>query len=210
MSKNKDKGHGKEKLKEYRDKRDFDKTTEPKGEKKKKGSKEPRFVIQKHDASNLHYDFRLEIDEVLKSWAIPKGPSTNPDDKRMAINTEDHPLDYIDFEGIIPEDEYGGGTVIVWDGGRYENLRAKKDDDGLSMQDSFNDGKIEVWLQGKKLKGGYVLIRTGGKDKKQWLFKKMEDDEADKRRNPVSTEPESILSDKTIEDIEKEMKEDDS
>lgn len=192
-------------LNEYTNKRDFDNTTEPQGGKKKAGSR-PRFVIQKHDASSLHYDFRLEIDEVLKSWAIPKGPSTDPSDNRLALNTEDHPLEYMDFEGTIPEDQYGGGTVIVWDGGTYENIRKRKGSDGKTMREAFDDGKIEVWLEGKKLRGGYVLIRTGDKGSERWLFKKMKDDEADKRRNPVSTEPNSILSGKTIKQIEKEMK----
>ena len=196
----------KDKLREYKKKRDFKKTTEPKGGKKKSSDK-PRFVIQKHDATNLHYDLRIEIDGVLKSWAVPKGPSTDPKDKRMAILTEDHPLEYADFEGIIPEEEYGAGPVIVWDGGTFENIRSEKEGDGLSMQKSFDDGKIEVWLNGKKLKGGYVLIRTGKKDENQWLLKKMKDDEADARRNPVSSEPKSILSDKTIEEMEKEMEE---
>lgn len=194
----------KSKLNEYRKKRDFEKTTEPSGSKKKKGTM-PRFVIQKHDASRLHYDFRLEMDEILKSWAIPKGPSTDPSEKRMAILTEDHPLDYIDFEGTIPEDQYGGGTVIVWDGGTYRNLRKEKEGDGVSMADSFDDGKVEVWLEGKKLKGGYVLIRTGKKDSDKWLFIKMKDDEADARRNPVKTETRSILSDKSIEEIKEEL-----
>ena len=188
----------KSKLNEYRDKRDFNKTIEPKGNGKPvKG--ENRFVIQKHDATNLHYDFRLEMDGVLKSWAVPKGPSTDPSVKRMAINTEDHPVEYIDFEGTIPKGEYGGGTVIVWDGGTYENLREMKKNDGLSMPESYDDGKIEVWLNGKKLKGGYVLIKTGSK---QWLFKKMKDDEADARRNPVNSEPKSILSGKTITQVQ--------
>jgi DNA ligase D-like protein (predicted 3'-phosphoesterase) len=193
----------KDKLKEYKEKRDFDKTTEPSGGKKKSPDK-PRFVIQKHDASSLHYDFRLEADDVLKSWAVPKGPSTDPSEKRMAINTEDHPIDYIDFEGTIPEDQYGAGTVIVWDGGTFRNLRAEKKEDGLSLSQSFDDGKIEVWLEGKKLKGGYVLIRTGKKDSDKWLLKKMKDDEADARRNPVKTEPKSILSDLTIDEMKKE------
>ncbi|MDZ7743442.1 MAG: DNA polymerase ligase N-terminal domain-containing protein [Bacteroidota bacterium] len=204
--KKKDVDYDKSDLNEYKEKRDFKKTTEPKGGKKKSSDK-PRFVIQKHDASNLHYDFRLEIDGVLKSWAIPKGPSTDPSDKRLAAQTEDHPMEYADFEGTIPEDEYGGGTVIVWDGGTYRNLRKEKEDDGLSMQESFDDGKIEVWLEGKKLKGGYVLVHTklGGSDK-NWLFKKMKDDEADARKKPVKSEPKSILSDKTIEEMEEEMK----
>ncbi len=194
----------KDKLNEYKKKRDFSKTTEPKGGKKKSGDQK-HFVIQKHDASSLHYDFRLEMDDVLKSWAVPKGPSTDPSEKRMAINTEDHPLDYIDFEGTIPEDEYGGGTVIVWDGGTYRNLRGEKKGDGKSMSASFDDGKVEVWLDGKKIKGGYVLIRTGKKDSDKWLLKKMKDDEADARRNPVSTENKSILSDLTIDEMEKKM-----
>ena len=193
----------KNKLNEYKKKRDFTKTTEPSDSKKKK-SKMPRFVIQKHDASNLHYDFRLEIDEILKSWVVPKGPSNDPSVKRMAILTEDHPIDYIDFEGRIPKDQYGGGTVIVWDGGTYRNLRAEKEDDGLSIIESFHDGKIEVWLKGKKLKGGFVLIRIGKEDSKKWLLKKIKDDEADARRNPVNTKTKSILSGLTIDEMKKE------
>ncbi|MCF8228097.1 MAG: 3'-phosphoesterase [Bacteroidales bacterium] len=205
MGKKKTIDYDKNKLKEYKDKRDFDKTTEPSGI-KKKSSGRPKFVIQKHDASNLHYDFRLEINGVLKSWAVPKGPSTDPSDKRMAINTEDHPLEYADFEGTIPEDEYGGGTVIVWDGGTYRNLRSEKEDERISMQESFDKGKIEVWLEGKKLKGGYVFIKTGKRQDKKWLMKKMKDDEADARKKPVKSEPKSILSDKTIEEVKEKMK----
>lgn len=191
-------------LKEYNEKRDFKKTTEPQGGDTASGA-EQRFVIQEHDASNLHYDFRLEVDGVLKSWAVPKGPSTDPSVKRKAIRTEDHPTDYIDFEGTIPEDQYGGGTVIVWDGGLYKNLRSEKDDDQTSMTTSIEEGKIEVWLYGKKIRGGYALIQTGGKESDQWLLIKMKDEEADARRNPVSTEPESILSDLTIEEMREKM-----
>jgi DNA ligase D-like protein (predicted 3'-phosphoesterase) len=194
---------GKDKLKEYKDKRDFTKTTEPKGGKKKNGDA-PRFVIQEHQASSHHYDFRLEVDGVLVSWAVPKGPSTDLSEKRMAINTEDHPLDYIDFEGSIPEEEYGGGTVIVWDGGTYQNIRKEKE--GMSMKESLDDGKVEVWLQGRKLQGGYVLIRTGRKDSEKWLLKKMKDDKADARRKPVNTEKKSILSDLTVKEMEQKMK----
>ena len=194
---------GKDKLKEYKDKRDFSKTTEPKGG-KKKGGDAPRFVIQEHQASSHHYDFRLEVDGVLVSWAVPKGPSTDPSEKRMAVNTEDHPLDYIDFEGSIPEEEYGGGTVIVWDGGTYRNIREEKE--GKSIKESLDDGKVEVWLQGRKLQGGYVLIRTGRKDSEKWLLKKMKDDKADARRKPVSTEKKSILSDLTVKQMEQKMK----
>jgi DNA ligase D-like protein (predicted 3'-phosphoesterase) len=197
------KSKSKEKLKEYMDKRDFEKTSEPELGDFSKSSKEPIFVIQKHDASNLHYDLRLEIDEVLVSWAVPKGPSTDPDVKRLAIRTEDHPLAYADFEGKIPEDEYGGGTVIIWDRGTIRNLREKKDDENMSLKESLDDGQIEIWLDGEKLKGGYVLIRTSkkGVEDEKWLLKKMEDEKADARRNPVSTEPKSVVSGKRIEEI---------
>lgn len=204
MGRKKTSGYDKDKLLEYKKKRDFKKTTEPAGG-RHKGKDHPRFVIQEHDAKNLHYDFRLEIDGVLRSWAVPKGPSTDPSVKRFATLTEDHPLEYAGFEGAIPEDEYGGGTVIVWDGGTYRNLREEKEN-GMSMEESFDDGKVEVWLEGKKLKGGYVLINTGKKkDNKRWLLKKMKDDEADARRNPVNSEPQSILSGKTIREMKKEM-----
>jgi DNA ligase D-like protein (predicted 3'-phosphoesterase) len=185
-------------LKDYREKRDFRRTPEPSGG--KRTGDEPIFVIQKHDASTLHYDLRLEVDDVLKSWAVPKGPSTDPRDKRLAVPTEDHPLDYAGFEGVIPEGEYGAGPVIVWDHGTYRNI--KEDDDGneVPMEKALKDGHVTVWLDGRKLSGGYALIRTGG-DGKRWLLIKMKDDEADARRNPVSTEPESVVSGKTIEEI---------
>jgi DNA ligase D-like protein (predicted 3'-phosphoesterase) len=186
----------------YREKRDFRKTSEPAGKKKSgKGKKKPIFVIQKHDASNLHYDFRLEVDGVLKSWAVPKGPSTDPSQKRMAIPTEDHPLDYADFEGIIPEGEYGAGKVLVWDIGTYENVREDKDEGERSMEESLTEGKVEVRLDGKKMRGGFALVRTGKGKNKRWLLIKMKDDEADARRNPVSTEPESAISGRTLEEI---------
>ena len=190
----------KDKLREYKEKRDFSKTIEPGGGGSK--TKKNIFVIQKHKASNLHYDFRLEIDGVLKSWAVPKGPSTDKSEKRLAMLTEDHPVEYADFEGVIPEGEYGAGSVIVWDGGKYKNIREEKEN--LSMNECFKDGKIEVSLEGKKLKGGFVLINTGSGDKR-WLLKKIDDDEADARRNPLSTQPESILSGKTVEEMEDEM-----
>lgn len=193
-------------LSDYRKKRDFSKTGEPSGE--FRGPRKSRvFVIQKHAASSLHYDFRLAVDGVLKSWAVPKGPSTDPKVKRLALLTEDHPYDYRNFEGVIPEGHYGAGTVLVWDRGTYSNLRgAKKKPKGESatMQESFQDGHIEVWLKGDKISGGYALIRTGKGEKERWLLTKMKDEEADARRNPTSTQPESVISGRTLEKIEKE------
>ncbi len=185
-------------LEEYRKKRDFRKTSEPRGENSKDNSKR-LFVFHKHDAQNLHYDFRLEVEGVLKSWAIPKGPSTDPGEKRLAIPTEDHPLDYADFEGVIPEDNYGAGTVIVWDMGPYENI-TEKDGQKVTMEEAIDAGKVSVRLSGKKLKGGFALVRTGSGDDSRWLLVKIDDEEADARRNPVSTEPESVLTGKTIEE----------
>jgi DNA ligase D-like protein (predicted 3'-phosphoesterase) len=189
-------------LAQYREKRDFRKTSEPEGKKKsQKGKQKNIFVIQKHDASNLHYDFRLEMDGILKSWAVPKGPSTDPKEKRMAIPTEDHPLDYADFEGVIPEGEYGAGTVMVWDIGPYQNIRETKDKNKKSMKESLSEGKIEVWLEGKKITGGYALVRTGKGKNERWLLIKMKDNEADAKRNPVNTEPKSAISGKTLKEI---------
>src|SRR6056297_930255 len=192
-----------ENLKNYQQKRDFVQTSEPKESLKKASGEKHIFVMQKHDASNLHYDFRLQVGDVLKSWAVPKGPSTDPDQKRLALETEDHPVDYADFEGTIPEGQYGAGVVIVWDTGTYENT-SEKNDEKLSMEEAFEKGHITVNLQGKKLKGGYALIRTQGGDNPKWLLMKKKDDEADARRNPVSTEPKSVLSGKTIENIKKD------
>jgi len=192
-----------DKLKEYKRKRKRGKTPEPFSSSGK--SKDGRiFVIQKHDASNLHYDFRIEIDGVLKSWAVPKGPSTDPARKRLAIMTEDHPLSYADFEGVIPEGEYGAGTVIVWDGGKYRNLK-KDNGHPVAMSKCIDMGRIEIELKGEKLSGGYALVRTGKKSDKRWLLIKMKDDHADARRNPISTEPKSILSGRTIKEVKKDQ-----
>jgi len=189
-----------DKLKEYKEKRDFQSTGEPEDSTRQPSDK-PIFVIQKHDASNLHYDFRLEIDGVLKSWAVPKGPSTDPSVKRLALPTEDHPLDYADFEGVIPDGQYGAGTVLVWDTGPYRNLQSEKEEKDLSMEAALQDGKLEVWLEGEKLTGGYALIRTDTGDDERWLLIKMDDEEADARRNPTSTEPASVLSGLSLEEI---------
>lgn len=191
------------KLEEYHKKRDFRRTKEPPGGNNQSSDK-PIFVIQKHDASNLHYDFRIEIEGVLKSWAIPKGPSTDPSEKRLALPTEDHPLEYADFEGVIPEGEYGAGPVLVWDTGPYRNLRAEKDDESLSMQQSYDEGKLEIYLEGQKLEGGYALIRTGDGEDARWLLIKMDDEQADARRNPTSTEPNSVLTGRSLEEVREE------
>lgn len=193
------------KLEKYFKKRNFSKTKEPKGG-QKKGNQQPIFVIQKHNASSLHYDFRIEVDGVLKSWAVPKGPSTNPSIKRLALPTEDHPLEYADFEGVIPAGEYGAGTVIVWDKGAYRNMKADKVDGPKTMEEALKDGKLELWLEGEKIAGGYALIRTDkGKDPR-WLLIKMDDEKADRRRNPTSTEPQSVISERTLEDVEEAEK----
>ncbi len=197
-----------DKLKEYKKKRDFNKTPEPSGEEKRRsaGGKGPIFMLHKHDASSLHYDFRIEADGVLKSWAVPKGPSTDPSVKRLAQPTEDHPLDYAVFEGNIPEDEYGGGTVMVWDMGLYENRSTDGDGNELSVSQAIDNGKVELWLEGEKIRGGYVLIETGGfgGNEDAWLLKKIDDDAADARRKPTSTENKSVKSGRTMDQIRDE------
>src|SRR5438876_6816629 len=156
-------------LKTYIAKRDFSKTAEPKGgkplPKKVKGAS--RFVIQKHDASRLHYDFRLEMDGVLKSWAVPKGLPWAQGEKHLAVEVEDHPLEYATFEGIIPEGEYGGGTVMVWDRGNYYVY-------GEQPVKSLREGKLHLVLEGEKAKGEWTLVRIRGRDdeKNQWLMLK--------------------------------------
>ena len=156
----------------------------------------PTFVIQKHAATSLHYDFRLEVDGVLKSWAVPKGPSTDPREKRLAMEVEDHALEYGDFEGVIEEGSYGAGAVIVWDTGTYENLL-----EDAAMAEALEGGHARFWLHGHKLRGGYTLRRTSAGEKPKWLLMKRRDEEADASRNPVSTEPRSVLSGRTIEEV---------
>jgi DNA ligase D-like protein (predicted 3'-phosphoesterase) len=193
------------KLKEYRQRRNLKVSGEPRGTiKKSKKMHKPIFVIQKHAARSLHYDFRLEIDGVLKSWAVPKGPSTDPKQKHLAVPTDDHPMEYATFEGIIPEGEYGAGEVIVWDTGTFENIK-EIDGKSVPLKECYARGTIEVFLHGKKLQGGYALIRTEleHEGKPKWLLIKMRDEYADARRNPVKTQPESVLSGKTIKDLKK-------
>ncbi|WP_026449501.1 DNA polymerase ligase N-terminal domain-containing protein [Aequorivita capsosiphonis] len=187
---------------DYQKKRDFSKTKEPQGNSNSTNGKDPIFVIQKHDATNLHFDFRLEIDNTLKSWSVPKGPSTDPSVKRMAIPTEDHPMDYADFEGTIPKGQYGGGTVMIWDNGTFENIKKDKDSEPIDLKKAYKMGTLEVKLKGKKLKGGYALIKMkSGNMKGNWLLIKMDDEEADARRNPVSTENESVVTGRSMKEI---------
>ncbi len=185
-------------LDEYRRKRDFRKTPEPRGEPKKpaRGAL-PRFCVQKHDARRLHYDFRLEIGGVLKSWAVPKGPSLDPGTKRLAVPTEDHPLEYIDFEGIIPAGEYGGGTVLLWDQGTY---RARGD-----AAEAYEDGRLVIELEGEKLRGGFTLVRTADD---AWLLRKRDDDFARAgrggtraKRAIVESAPRSVKSGRDLDAV---------
>src|SRR5438046_340770 len=156
-------------LKKYRAKRDFEQTSEPKGRPAKKNSK-PIFVVQEHHASRLHYDFRLEADGVLKSWAVPKQPSLNPAIKRLAVQVEDHPLEYANFSGEIPAGQYGAGVVHIWDKGTYENILARKPHP-QSMAEGINAGRLEVQLHGRKLKGNFALIRMAKRGQKpSWLL----------------------------------------
>ena len=183
----------------YRKKRDFSATPEPSAKVVAKRSKQPMFVIQKHDATRLHYDFRIESEGVLKSWAVPKGPSTNPEDKRLAMPTEDHPMSYGRFEGLIPEGNYGAGPVIVWDIGTYRNI-TEKDGKEISVEDALRKGHVKIWLEGKKTKGGYALTRTS-KSPEKWLLVKMKDEKANPKRDITKTDPNSVLSGKSVDEI---------
>jgi DNA ligase D-like protein (predicted 3'-phosphoesterase) len=194
-----------ESLQTYRKKRDFRQTPEPKGEGKKARGKKPIFVIQKHAARQLHYDFRLQVGRTLKSWAVPKGPSLNPGDKRMAAGVEDHPLGYAKFEGVIPKGEYGAGTVMVWDTGTYRNI-TKKDDKKLPITKALKRGHIAIYLDGKKLKGGYALSRIAKGKRPRWLLVKIKDEKADARRKPTKSETKSALTGRTMKEIKKEEK----
>src|ERR671931_317709 len=182
-------------LKSYRDRRDLRSSPEPKGGRRRRGGGRPLFVIQKHDASSLHYDFRLEADGVLKSWAVPKGPSTDPREKRLAMRVEDHPLDYADFEGVIPKGQYGAGTVIVWDTGSYRPLGDEP------LERALEHGHASVWLQGRKLHGGYALTRIGKGRRGGLLLGKMDHGGAHPRRQPPKNPPQAALSGRTVEEL---------
>ncbi|MDG9719864.1 DNA polymerase ligase N-terminal domain-containing protein [Streptomyces sp. DH24] len=151
-----------DRLRDYHGKRDFGRTGEPGGGTGDAAADRPRFVVQIHDASTLHFDFRLQVGDVLKSWSVPKGPSGNPSDKRLAVPTEDHPLEYEEFEGVIPRGEYGGGAVIVWDRGTYEPLSHDRKGRRVDFGESLEHGHARFRLNGSKLRGDYALTRFRG------------------------------------------------
>jgi len=185
-------------LTEYKKKRDFESTPEPMGSSRPKDSgKELSFVVQKHQASHLHYDFRLEWKGVLLSWAVPKGPSLNPSDKRLAMPVEDHPLDYGGFEGVIPEGQYGGGTVMIWDRGSWEP-------EVPDVDKALRAGDLKFSLHGTKLRGSWALIRTviGGSSRTKWLLIKHKDRYAS-AKDITTDQPRSAASKKLLADIAK-------
>jgi bifunctional non-homologous end joining protein LigD len=185
-------------LKKYRSMRDFGDTPEPAGKVKIPKKKKPIFVIQKHQASHLHYDFRLEMEGVLKSWAVPKGPSYDPAVKRLAMMTEDHPYDYASFEGIIPEGNYGAGQVIIWDEGTWEFIEPG-DDPVRAVQ----QGKLTFKLNGKKMFGEWALVRIKGRSPKgnEWLLLKHRDPYANDKIDITEVAPRSVVSNKTVAEI---------
>lgn len=189
-------------LEKYVAKRNFTKTAEPESGKSRDKTK-LMFVVQKHDATRLHYDFRLEMEGILKSWAVPKGPSVNPEDKRLAMMVEDHPFNYRNFEGLIPKGEYGGGTVIVWDEGTYEPIEPIK---GKKAQEKYlleqlKSGSVKIVLHGQKLNGEFALVKTHGMGENAWLLIKHKDKFA--AAKDITKQDKSVLSGKTIAGMEK-------
>ena len=188
-------------LKKYREKRNFQISPEPSGKSNAAAARKRAllYVIQKHRATQLHYDFRLEWNGVLVSWAVPKGPSLDASVKRLAMQVEDHPIEYGDFEGVIPEGEYGGGTVMVWDNGEW----LPESDD---VDSALEKGDLKFTLRGKKLKGSWVLVRThgvGGQEGKSWLLIKHKDEFASKKDITLE-EPRSVISRRLLRDIARE------
>jgi bifunctional non-homologous end joining protein LigD len=185
-------------LAEYNRKRDFSRTAEPAGKVPKRTARTLHFVVQKHAASHLHYDFRLELDGVMKSWAVPKGPSLDPSVRRLAMEVEDHPISYNTFEGTIPAGEYGGGTVMLWDRGTYEAA----DGGGLeSLRRGYEKGDLKFILHGERLRGSWVLVRMQRPGRPQWLLIKHRDDEADPARDVTEEESTSVVSDRSMDEI---------
>lgn len=194
----------KDQLKTYRTRRNLEKSGEPTGRAHfARAKKRPIFVIQRHDATREHYDVRLEIGGVLKSWAVPKGPCLDPKIKRLAAPTDDHPMEYAEFEGVIPEGNYGAGTVMVWDFGTFDNIKREK---GrlVPLEKSYANGQVEVFLHGTKLKGAFAFIKTNLSGKDYWLLIKMKDEYASATKNPVKNKTKSAKTGRTMRQITKE------
>ena len=195
-------------LAEYKRKRDFDSTSEPAGDDSASPTESPErrvFVVQKHAASSLHYDFRLESGGVLKSWAVPKGPSLDPADKRLAVMTEDHPLEYAHFEGTIPEDQYGGGTVLVWDHGWWEPdlawIHSGKTPGPTDPAAALANGELKFIVHGQKLTGSWALVQMKGRGEKNWLLLKHRDGAARPGTSIVDEAPDSAATGRTLEQV---------
>jgi bifunctional non-homologous end joining protein LigD len=208
-------------LKEYQRKRDFEKTAEPSGAGRKRSASGGKarsgatdrlgFVIQKHDASHLHYDLRLEMNGVMKSWAVPKGPSADPGVKRLAMQVEDHPIEYNSFEGTIPAGEYGGGTVMLWDNGTYEIENRPGEDQDAAALEEHESGELKIVFHGKRIKGSYALVRThgfGSSSKPSWLLIKHRDEYAHPGSESALTEKhmKSVTTKRTMDQISKGTK----
>jgi DNA ligase D-like protein (predicted 3'-phosphoesterase) len=163
-------------------------------------AEDPRFVVQQHDARRLHYDFRLEADGVLISWAVPKGPSYDPRVKRLAVHVGDHELEHRDFEGVIPDARYGSGAVIIWDEGTYRNLTSRGGVP-IPVTDAVKAGHVSVWLEGEKLQGGWSLTRTGGGGREAWILVKRADDRAEAGVDITEVAPESVRSGRRLADL---------
>jgi bifunctional non-homologous end joining protein LigD len=187
-------------LRVYRSKRDFARTSEPQGSRRRTGPA-LAYVIQKHDASHLHFDLRLEVDGVMKSWAVPRGPSINTSVKRLAVQVEDHPIEYNTFEGIIPKGEYGGGTVMIWDRGSWR-FGGEDPDPQRGIREGLRLGKLEIVLEGRRLRGAWVLVRTGKQGSKpQWLLIKQRDRHAGDGPEPVERFTRSVVTRRTMAGI---------
>ncbi|MFJ6390968.1 DNA polymerase ligase N-terminal domain-containing protein [Streptomyces sp. NPDC091972] len=186
-----------DRLRDYHGKRDFGRTREPAGRRTRTGAA-PRFVVQIHDASTMHFDFRLQVGDVLKSWSVPKGPSGVPEDKRLALPTEDHPLEYEDFEGVIPASEYGGGTVIVWDRGTYEPLSHDRKGRPVDFAESLERGHATFRLHGAKLRGAYALTRFRADN---WLLVKTTEGGARGHGTPDPRRARSVRTGRTLAQV---------
>jgi bifunctional non-homologous end joining protein LigD len=190
-------------LSEYRRKRDFSRTPEPAGEREERGRhRRLDFVIQKHAASHLHFDLRLELDGVMKSWAVPRGPSVDPAEKRLAMQVEDHPMAYNTFEGTIPQGEYGGGTVMLWDRGTYTADEAPPGADQQAvLRREYQAGKLSISFHGERLRGSWALVRTEGGAKPKWLFIKHRDSYARRGADIVGEHVTSVTTGRTMDEI---------